>query len=160
MRVVALSLLVVSGLLVGCGDDAPSSDESGDDESAEQALSASTYVYRCAALGDVPDGWDSEAFLRVSKTKVVWNETKRFTKASGAKTAKRDTDYQPRGRVKYARFEENWTEGNHFGMREWRVEPEMLAGGKEMRSGDLGGFAIFGSRFDTYDTRKFVCFRD
>jgi hypothetical protein len=159
MRAVPVYLLLASSLLAGCGADGISNDESDDEESAEQALKAATYVYRCSALGDVPEGWDAEAFLRVSKTKVVWNDTKRFTKASGAKTAKRDTDYEPRGRVQYARFEENWTEGNQFGMREWRVEPEMLAGGKEMRSGELGGFVIFGSRFDTYDTRKFVCFR-
>ena len=158
MRHAALSLAVIMASIVACGDAAIDDEEPLDD--ATQELSASTYVYRCSALGEVPEGWDDEVFLRLSKTKVVWDVSKRFTKTSGAKTAKRDTDYQPRGRVQYARFEEDWTEGNHFGMREWRVEPEMLAGGKAMRSGELGGFAIFGSRLDTYDTRKFVCFRD
>ncbi len=109
-------------------------------------------------LANQPGGAEPVYFLRVSGSRVTWNKTKSFSKSAGARIAPRDKAYTPQGTKTYARYEGHFTESNHFWSHDWRLDTDLLTGGRAMQSGDLGGFAIFGTRIDWYSSVKYVCF--
>ncbi len=152
-----LSLLLLVGCVADVGDEPI-------DESVDE-LSSKTYDYKCTVLDQ--GGWEPVEYLRVTATKTIWNQKSSFTGKAGAQTALRDKTYKPKGSVQYQRYRydvqwKNESTGKMYtvGEGEWKLEPEMLTGGKKMKSGDLGGFAIHGARVDWYGSAKYVCFRD
>ncbi len=150
MRLAPLFLTLV---LAGCAADAGDPADESADESADEL--ASTFTYRCSRLNKFDDGFDPTDYLRVSKSKVVWNKTNDFRASAGALTAKHDVDYRPKGSIAYVRYEYRDANAVH----EWKLAPELVSGGMKMKGGDLGGFAVHGVTVDWYGSSKYVCLR-
>ncbi len=98
-------LFGTSLLLCSCAAADGDSQENGDVlGESEDELSTKSRVYRCSGLTPrIPILSDEVDYLRVTKTKVVWNATKDFHKSAGAQTANLDADYEAKGAVKYRR---------------------------------------------------------
>jgi hypothetical protein len=124
-------------------------------DQGEEDLST-TFVYRCSVTHTTGT---SPMYIRVSKTRVTYNEgNKDFTKAGGANIASRDWAYVSTSKTPYDRYV--WKDPQDARLyEEWKIEPDMLTGGKKMKGGDLGGFAIKGSHGDWYASTDYVCFR-
>jgi hypothetical protein len=147
-----LGLFLLAGCAAEVADPADPTDES------SEALST-TYNFRCANLTK-DNGFDNVVYLRVNKSKVVWNQKSDFTSTAGAMTAKHDPSYHAKGSIPYLRYQyvQLWDKGGSTD-HEWKLEPELVAGGAKMHGGDLGGFAIHGETVDAYGSTKYVCFR-
>lgn len=160
--VLGLGLFVLTIATAGCGTESPDATDDTEDSIGESsdALKATSFTYRCTNLTE-GDDFEDVTYLRVRASKVVYNERKTFTKAAGARTAQHDPDYRPRGKIKYVRYEhEELKPGGGQWTHEWKLEPALVAGGKTMTGGDLGGFAIHGITVNWYHSAKYVCFRE
>lgn len=103
---------------------------------------ASTYKYKCFSYGDSEKvtmdlSIDSQT-ATADILEMLWDQD------IGGPL---DENYKPRGNVKYLRYGHSLI-----------VAPELVTGGKELRDGDLGGFArVEGEAEGGYYQYKFIC---
>jgi hypothetical protein len=150
-----LAVLTVGLVCAGCAVSTEATPD--DDAEATADELSSSFTYRCSPSdGNMNNGWGVQ-YLRVSPTRATYGTSSTLTVKSGAQRADHDAGYVAKSGTPYVRYVLKYGNGDYT---EWKVEPDMLTGGKTMRGGDLGGFVILGARVDSaWGSAKYVCFR-